>query len=134
MGLDHIGGRVRNTLADAYRMRAQGEGPWPEPRHPEELEFFAAALLARDLMAGDPASLKVGYSRANAVLAAIEMFPDARDFASIEEALDDLKPIWRFVVEQRAWSEAEAREQLAAGVRDSAWGFDLESRLEPEQA
>jgi hypothetical protein len=37
----------------------------------------AAADLARALMQGDPATFKAGYSRASAIAAALEMFPQA---------------------------------------------------------
>lgn len=37
---------------------------------------LAAALFALDLMKGDPAELKAGYTLENAVIAACEVFPD----------------------------------------------------------
>ena len=43
----------------------------------------AAASLARDLMRGDPATFRRGYARENAILAALETFPEA-DRAVVE--------------------------------------------------
>ena len=40
-------------------------------------EDVAAIAFARDLMQGDPATFKAGYTRENAILAAQEMFPEA---------------------------------------------------------
>lgn len=37
----------------------------------------AAADMAKNLMAGDPATLKAGYSRESAILTALEVFPQA---------------------------------------------------------
>ncbi len=41
----------------------------------------AAATLARNLASDDPATFKVGYTEDNAVLAAVEMFPETDDAA-----------------------------------------------------
>ncbi len=38
---------------------------------------MAAASFARDLNRGDPSQFKAGYSVDNAILAAVELFPEA---------------------------------------------------------
>ncbi len=52
----------------------------------------AAAMLAFELMQDDPAILKMGYTRDNALLSAYEMFPEVSDNAywRIGTALDGL--------------------------------------------
>lgn len=42
-------------------------------------EDIAAIAFARDLMQGDSANFKAGYTKENAILAAQEMFPNAID-------------------------------------------------------
>jgi hypothetical protein len=46
----------------------------------------AAVLLALDLMRGDPATLKAGYTAENAALAATDVFPEVES-SEILEAL-----------------------------------------------
>lgn len=49
---------------------------------------IAAIAFARDLMAGDPANFKSGYTRENAILAAQEVFPETVDIDWHKEILD----------------------------------------------
>lgn len=52
---------------------------------------FIAHLFARDLMKGDPEKCKAGYTADNAMLATLEMFPEA-DRTKLEVALDLREP------------------------------------------
>ena len=40
---------------------------------------FAAAHFAKDLNRDDPETFKVGYTETNAILATLEIFPEARE-------------------------------------------------------
>lgn len=51
------------TILDSYRVKAQDRG-----------DNYACALMARDLMRGDPSVFKGGYTFGNALYAAIETF------------------------------------------------------------
>jgi len=55
------------TIRDRYLMEHGG------------YEDVAAIAFARDLMQGDPANFKAGYTKENAIIAAQEMFPEAID-------------------------------------------------------
>jgi hypothetical protein len=51
---------------------------------------WAALLLAADLMRGDPSEYKAGYTRENALIAGLEVFPDARK-EIVGRLLDDIQ-------------------------------------------
>lgn len=56
-------------------------------------KFTAAALCARDLMRGDAATHKQGYTKENAALAVVDLFGlFARDYLVVEEILDRYSP------------------------------------------
>lgn len=51
-------------------------------------EDIAAIAFAKDLMRGDPATLKAGYTKENAVIAAQEIFPNAIEVDFEKELVD----------------------------------------------
>lgn len=53
-------------LRDTYMRRGDNE------------PILAAALFAKDLMKGDPRTFKTGYSKENAVLSAVDIFPEVK--------------------------------------------------------
>lgn len=65
-------------LADQYRQRVR-EGLLG-PSHAPTVEVsdnLVALCFAKDLMQGDTAECKAGYTAENAALAALDIFPDA---------------------------------------------------------
>lgn len=55
------------SLRDSYLARNEGS------------PSVAAAKLAKDLTIGDPSIHKAGYTRANAILAALDIFPEVQE-------------------------------------------------------
>jgi hypothetical protein len=51
-------------------------------------EDIAAIAFAKDLMRGDPATFKAGYTKENAVIAAQEIFPNAIEVDFEKELVD----------------------------------------------
>lgn len=51
-------------------------------------EDIAAIAFAKDLMRGDPATFKAGYTKENAVIAAQEIFPNAIEVDFDKELVD----------------------------------------------
>ena len=66
------------TLRDD--LLAEAPRDWPVPK--------VAARFARDLTRGDAATFKAGYSRCNAILAALEVFPREVTAGDIRAAND----------------------------------------------
>lgn len=126
-----IGRTVLDQLADTYRKRVLARIGLFLTASPSWLDLTAAAVFARDLMAGDEANFKAGYSVENAVLAAGEVFVDVADDA-IANRLNALKPTHRYMVEVHAWSEDEARRLLLAEVERDGWKWPLTSTTVPE--
>jgi hypothetical protein len=93
------------SLADEYLHRHNGD------------RILAAVELARELMAGDPATLKQGYSPANAALAAQDLFMlTAFEAATVRQALEPKEQHWYDVkawIRVRAADEREAESEAA---------------------
>lgn len=51
-------------------------------------EDIAAIAFVKDLMRGDPATFKAGYTKENAVIAAQEIFPNAIEVDFDKELVD----------------------------------------------
>lgn len=74
------------SLAEQYREKIRGTVAGSDPT-----EDLVALCFARDLMKGDPAQFKAGYTAENAALAALEVFPDA-DKVELEVSLGIREP------------------------------------------
>ena len=96
-----------------------------------ERELAAAALFARDLMAGDEATFKAGYSPENAVIAALEVFPNV-DEEALKGCLMALRPTYNFLVEIAAWSENEARRKLERQIHSEGFDAPVWQTVTPE--
>jgi hypothetical protein len=93
------------SLADEYLHRHNGD------------RILAAVELARELMAGDPATLKQGYDAANAALAAQELFQlDELETSAVRRAVEPKEQHWYDVkawIRVRAADEREAESEAA---------------------
>jgi hypothetical protein len=88
------------SLADEYLHRHSGD------------RVLAAVELAKELMAGDPATLKQGYSAANAALAAQDLFLlTAFETATVRQALEPKEQHWYDV---KAWIRVKASDEREA--------------------